>query len=111
MLISLNLSKKKRSVRVLPALTCEDLARLSEVKMTKRNLLGLTNSFGDFLGMAVPFTIRFRLLMKNLFDKEFPLLWDDVLPEQENIYGLSLFPKLLCLEITFFHIVLDLLKQ
>ena len=34
--------------------------------------------------LADPFTIRFRLLMKNLFDKEFPLLWDDAIPDQEK---------------------------
>ena len=60
MLVSLNLSKKKRNVRVLPDLTVKDLVTLKQVKMTKRNLLGITNSFGDFLGLADPFTIRFR---------------------------------------------------
>ena len=29
--------------------------------MSKKNLLGVTNSFGDYLGIAEPFTIRFRL--------------------------------------------------
>ena len=84
MIISLNLSKKKRSVRILPDLKKEDLKDLVHIKMTKRNLLGITNSFGDFLGMADPFTIRFKLLMKNLFDKDFPLLWDDAIPDQEK---------------------------
>ena len=46
MMISLNLSKKKRSVRVLPDLKQEDLKDLINMKMTKRNLLGITNSFG-----------------------------------------------------------------
>ena len=84
MLVSLNLSKKKRNVRVLPDLTVKDLVTLKQVKMTKRNLLGITNSFGDFLGLADPFTIRFRLLMKNLFDKDFALLWDDEIPDTEK---------------------------
>ena len=84
LVISLNLSKKKRSVRTLPALTVDDLDGLVSVRMTKRNLLGLTNSFGDFLGMCEPFTLRFKLLMKNLFDQKSPLLWDDAIPEEEK---------------------------
>ena len=54
------------------------------MKMTKRNLLGVTNSFGDYLGLADPFTIRFKLLMKNLFDQKTPLLWDDAVPDVEK---------------------------
>ena len=84
LIISLNLSKKKRSIRILPALKKENLSGLSDVKMCKRNLLGLTNSFGDFLGVADPFTIRFKLLMKNLFESEKPLLWDDPIPSKEH---------------------------
>ena len=90
MKISLNLSRKKRNVRVRPALSRADLNSLSDLKMTKRNLLGLTNSFGDFLGMADPFTIRFKLLMKNLFDKDFPLLWDDPVPDEEKQLWINL---------------------
>ena len=67
--ISLNLSKKKRNVRMSPDLQLKDIDSLKNLVMTKRNLLGITNSFGDFLGMAEPFVIRFRLLMKELFDR------------------------------------------
>ena len=84
LVISLNLSKKKRSVRVLPALKKEDLDGLASMHMSKRNLLGLTNSFGDFLGMSEPFTLRFKLLMKSLFERETPLLWDDPISSQEK---------------------------
>ena len=75
--ISLNLNKKKRNVRSGPEIKKSDLELLNNAKMTKRNLLGLTNSFGDFLGVAEPFTLRFKLLMKKLFDREIPLLWDE----------------------------------
>ena len=48
----MNLSKKKRSARTGPDLTVETLDSLKSVAFTKRNLLGLTNSFGDFLGIS-----------------------------------------------------------
>ena len=76
MIISLNLSKKKRNVRSEPNLTVSDLGSLKSTTMTTRNLLGITNSVGYFLGVAEPFTLRFKLLMKKLFDVEVPLLWD-----------------------------------
>merc|ERR1719186_2416517 len=79
--ISLNMSKKRMNQRTEPNLQVKDLETLKSIKMTKRNLLGITNSFGDFLGMAEPFTIRFRLLMKSLFEVEKPLLWDDAIDD------------------------------
>ena len=82
--VSLNLSKKKRSIRTLPDLTVNDLERLRSIQMTKRNLLGITNSFGDFLGVADPFTLRFKLLMRNLFDRSEPLKWDDAIDDLEK---------------------------
>ena len=53
--------------------------------MTKRNLLGLTNSFTrDFLGMAAPFSLRFKLLMRNLYEGENAFHWDEEVPNKEN---------------------------
>ena len=65
----MNMSKKKRGMRLGPDLTVETLESLRSVKMTKRNLLGVTNSFGDYLGMAEPFTMRFRLGIKICFSR------------------------------------------
>ena len=76
-----NISKKRRSVRSEPNLTLLDVEMLKSKKLTKRMLLGVTNSFGDFLGIASPFTIRFKVLMRKLFQVEKPLNWDDDIPE------------------------------
>ena len=81
---NINLSKKRRGVRVSPDLTVEDLKSLGDMKMTKRILLGVTNGHGDFLGLADPFTIRFKLLMKNLFDGDSNLSWDDPISNKER---------------------------
>ena len=78
----MNMSKKRRGVRCGPDLSVETLETLRTVKMTKRNLLGATNCFGDYLGIAEPFTVRFRLGMKALFQQENPLAWDDDIPEE-----------------------------
>ena len=73
----INISRKKRSVREFPDLTIEDVNQLKCQKLSKRILLGVTNSFGDFLGIASPFTIRFKDEMRKLFLLEEPLNWDD----------------------------------
>lgn len=77
---AMNLSRKKRNVRIKPNLTLADVDSLKDIKMTKRLLLGVTNSFGDFLGMASPFTIKMKLNMKKLFELDHPLGWDDDIP-------------------------------
>ena len=77
----INVSRKKRSVREFPDLTIEDVNQLKCQKLSKRILLGITNSFGDFLGIASPFTIRFKDEMRKLFLLEEPLNWDDEVPE------------------------------
>ena len=77
---SINLSRKKRNVRIKPDLTSEDIDSLKSITMTKRLLLGVTNSFGDFLGMASPFTIKLKLNMKKIFEQDSPLGWDEDIP-------------------------------
>ena len=44
--------------------------------MTRRILLGVTNGFGDFMGIIEPCTIRFKLMMKKFFECESPMMWD-----------------------------------
>ena len=63
-----------------PDLTLAEIDSLKTIPMTKRNLLGVTNSFGDFLGIASPYTIRLKLNMKKLFELDTPLSWDDDVP-------------------------------
>ena len=75
-IFSMNLGKKKRKVKLEPDLTLEDLDTLKGRVMTRRLLLGVTNGFGDFMGIIEPFTIRFKLMMKKFFECESPMLWD-----------------------------------
>ena len=78
--LSINMSKKKRGVRSKPDLTVSDIPSLQGIKMNKRLLLGVTNSFGDFLGIASAYTIRLKLLMKKLYEMDIPLSWDEDIP-------------------------------
>ena len=75
-----NVSKKKgKGLRECPDLTVDSLSVLPETVLTKRICLGLANTFVDFLGLACPFVLRFKLLMKELFLHG--LSWDEPVPE------------------------------
>ena len=76
----INLSRKKRSVREFPDLSLHEVGQLRSQKLSKRVLLGVTNSFGDFLGVASPFIIRFKVQMRKLFLLEEPISWDEQVP-------------------------------
>ena len=49
----INISKKKRSVRVEPNLTVDDIVNLKTKTLTKRILLGVTNGFWEVKVMLV----------------------------------------------------------
>ena len=79
-----HLSNKKRKVRTQPALTVDTLDLLDSTSFTKRICLGICNGFLDFMGIACPFTIRFKLLMRELyegFNKD--LKYDDRIPDDK----------------------------
>ena len=76
----INVSKKKeKGLREFPDLTADSLSILNKTILTKRICLGLANTFVDFLGLACPFILRFKLLMKELFLHG--LSWDEPVPE------------------------------
>ena len=81
---TVNLSKKKRSVRSGPNLTLAEIDKLKEAHMCKRNLLGIVNSISDPLGIGSPWYLKLKLLMKKLFLLETPLSWDEAIPESNR---------------------------
>jgi hypothetical protein len=86
----MNISKKKRSIRLEPNLTIQDVEKLRSTSLSKRILLGVTNGFGDFLGIGTPHTIKFKALMRELFLLEEPLAWDDLVPDQIRLEWIDL---------------------
>ena len=82
--LPVNITKKKtKKLRSGPDLTVESLDLLRGIKLSRRLCLGIASGFLDFLGIACPFTLRFKLLMKQIYeDKDLQLSWDDELPGQ-----------------------------
>ena len=86
----MNLSQKKCGVRLEANLCMDDLDMLKARKLSKRMLLGITNSFGDLLGIASPFVIRFKVLMRKPFQLDPPLHWDDDIPQSLRLAWINL---------------------
>ena len=80
--LKVNLSKKKRKIAEYPDLTVNDLEKLRTIKLTKRNLLGVPAGIFDPIGICSPYTIKLKIGLKQLFDLEENLAWDDEIPER-----------------------------
>ena len=62
---SFNPSKKKKGAKVKPDLTLPDVDTFYKSSQTERSLLSICNWIYDPLGLASPYTIKLKLLMKD----------------------------------------------
>ena len=82
--LPINISGRIRKTKPKPDLTSETLHLLQTTKLTKRLCLSMTNAFGDFMGIACPFVLRFKLLMKQIFDDKEITAWNDEIKEDSK---------------------------
>ena len=62
--------------------------------LTKRMILSQVNSMYDPLGLAGPFTVRAKILMRHLWANSEKLDWDDPIPEDNNQQWSAFFNEL-----------------
>ena len=81
--LAVNLSVKNRKGERLEAdLKPEDIARLPDLKLTKRNLLGFVMGVFDPTGILAPITVKLKLELRRLFKPEDAHLeWDAQVPQ------------------------------
>ena len=60
-----NSSKKRKGVKSKADLTLSDLENFKVSSLTKRQVLSLCNGVYDPLGMASPYTIKLKLLIRD----------------------------------------------
>ena len=60
-----NPAKKKKGAKVKPDLTLEDVESFIKTPQTRRSLLSICNAVYDPLGLASPYMIKLKLLMKT----------------------------------------------
>ena len=103
-LLPINTSGRIRKMKPKPDITVETLQLLETTKFTKKICLSITNGFMDFLGIGCPFTLRFKLLMKQIFDDKEIMTWNDDINDEskqawielikEAVFGQSIcFPR------------------
>ena len=99
--IKVNLSKKKKKISEHPDLKMEDLEKLKKIKLTKRNLLSFTAGIFDPLGIALPYTIKLRISLKQIFDME-GLNWDEEISENAKEWWIDVLTEALKAELVRF---------
>ena len=67
-----NPSKKKKGLKVKPDLTLPDVDAFYKSPQTRRSLLSICNRIYDPLGLASPYTIKLKLLMKDTLSVDNP---------------------------------------
>ena len=98
--IKLNFSKKHRKIREGADLTAADLPAQIPQVLTKRAILSQVNGIYDPLGLATPFTVKAKMIMRRL--NAVGLGWDDPVPDNERAEWAKFFSDLFKMEkITF----------
>ena len=94
-----NFSPKRRNVRIGPDLRVEQLSTNMTVRLTKRMILSQVNGIFDPLGLASPFTIKAKMLMRKLWMHEAKDLgWDDPLPANCSMDWINFFTEIFEME-------------
>ena len=98
--LTINFTEKKGAARVGPDLSDKDLDKIRSMTFTKRLCLQAAAQNFDPLGMIAAFTVRFKLLLKEIVAKEYG--WDDPLSSEFQDQWKKLLCEVLCLpELTF----------
>jgi hypothetical protein len=94
----LNFSPKKRKIRTGPNLQVDQIPVGVPVALTKRMVLSQLNSIYDPFGLASPFTIVAKILMRKLWATDVNVGWDDPIPEKLRNEWLEFFRDLFEME-------------
>ena len=82
--VRINLSKKIRGIRKEADLDDEGIVNILNRKLTRRMLLGVTNSCYDPYGLLSPITVQLKIELRELFRIR-ELKWDDDIPHVNKI--------------------------
>ena len=96
--VKLNFSPKKKKLRTGPDINREQIPKEIPTNLTKRMILSQVNSIYDPLGLAGPFTVRAKIMMRRLWGSEAKLDWDDPVPEDVRRSWIEFFRDLFQME-------------
>ena len=97
--VKLNFSAKRRNIRTGPDILREEFPSGVPVMLTKRMILQQVNGFYDIFGLATPFILKAKILLRSLWIGENKGLdWDDVIPNNEYSKWIRFFEELYLME-------------
>ena len=79
--VKLNCSEGKSKLRTEPDIEPHQIPERIPAELTKRMILSQINSVYDPLGLAGPFTVRTKIMMRQLWASETKLDWGESVPE------------------------------
>ena len=79
--VQVKIKASKKGNRAQENMTATEIPQLMGVTLTRRILLGITNSCYDVYGLVSPITIQLKIELRNLLKPEFNLGWDDPVPD------------------------------
>merc|ERR1712240_522358 len=68
----LNPAKKRKGAKVRPDLTLDDVDSFIKTPQSRRSLLDICNAVYNQLGLATPFTMKLKILMKETLSLDNP---------------------------------------
>ena len=81
--VKLNFSGRKRKLHTEPDIESHQLTEWFPTKLSKRMILSRINSIQDPIGLAGPFTVRAKIMMRKLWMSEAEWLnWDDPVSDE-----------------------------
>ena len=92
--VKLNFVPKRHKRKKQQHIQSENISSSIPEQLTKRVILSQVNSIYDPLGLAGPFTICAKILVRELWIKEARLEWDEPIPEVYEHHWLKFFEHL-----------------
>ena len=93
--VNLNFSNDKKNGTEAPNLTRDHLYLDRCISLTKRMILSQVNGIYDPLGLAIPFTVRAKFLMRKLWRSDYKTIgWDDPIPDDVQDEWLQFFREM-----------------
>jgi len=94
--VKLNFSPKRRGGHEDENLERKDVPSKLPIKLTKRLILSQINSIYDPIGLISPFTVKAKMLLKNLWKRN--LQWDEEINEHDRESVVSFFEDIFEIE-------------
>ena len=92
--VKLNFSRKKHKLRVETDSKTNPLPYKIPEQLTKRIILSQVNSIYDPLGLSGPFTVRAKIMMRQIWASDIKMNWDDPIPEENKRDWIMFFKEL-----------------